>query len=101
MISFDPDYRITIEEATRHPFFDEGGAREGNLYTPINLDFSKESVPLNFDFEKLAQPSVRDIKQAFSDHFTHLHPVWHALGRVDVVPRIFWRASVHSVTYLG
>jgi len=45
----------------KHPFFDEGGAREGNLYTPID-DASVVEGALNFDFEKLKHPSLSDIK---------------------------------------
>jgi len=61
MISFDVDQRITIEEAMADPFFNEGRARENNLYSPICCD-SVVDKALSFDFELLANPSSSDIK---------------------------------------
>jgi mitogen-activated protein kinase 1/3 len=38
MLAFDPDKRVTIGQAIKHPFFDVGDARQGNLYSPIDID---------------------------------------------------------------
>lgn len=60
MLRFDTEQRITIQEAMSHPFFDEGGAREGNLYAPIECSSVVEGA-LSFDFEHLANPSSSDL----------------------------------------
>lgn len=60
LLKFNPKYRISVDEALRHPYFEDLHDSDDEPECEINLDYSFEN--LNYSFEELKALLLEEIR---------------------------------------